>query len=168
MQRFAKYKFIIMLGAILGLSSCDKGFESLNVNPNASVTPNVDFLFTQSLLKGSLVYDRTYFYTSYLHCGNYIQHFSTAREIGGAGSGDKYGVNDLYQSFYFRYVYTNAVLTLGEIITATKAPEKAAENINKLSAARIWKVLLMQRITPERTGYTCLNTMHRRIFMLTC
>ncbi|PSL44767.1 SusD/RagB-like outer membrane lipoprotein [Chitinophaga niastensis] len=147
MQRFAKYKFIIILGAILGLSSCDKGFEALNVNPNASIMPNVDFMFTQSLLKGNLVYDRAYFYTSYLSCGNFIQHFSTAKEISGAGAGDKYGVNDFYQGFYYRYIYTNAILTLGEIITAAKVPEKAADNVNKLSAARIWKVLLMQRIT---------------------
>lgn len=147
MQRFARYKFILLLGAVLGLSSCDKGFEELNTNPNASTTPNVNFLFTQSLLKGNLVYDRTYFYTSYLHCGNYVQHFSIAKEIGGSGAGDKYAVNDFYQSFYYRYIYTNAILTLQEIITAIKTSPTAADNVNKLSAARIWKVLLMQRIT---------------------
>lgn len=147
MQRFARYKFILLLGAVLGLSSCDKGFEELNTNPNASTRPNVNFLFTQSLLKGNLVYDRAYFYTSYLHCGNYVQHFSIAKEIGGSGAGDKYAVNDFYQSFYYRYIYTNAILTLQEIITALKDPAIAADNVNKLSATRIWKVLLMQRIT---------------------
>ncbi|MBO9728774.1 MAG: SusD/RagB family nutrient-binding outer membrane lipoprotein [Chitinophaga sp.] len=146
MKRLARYKYIFLLGTVLGLSACDKGFEELNTNPNASTTPNVNFLFTQSLLKGNLVYDRTYFYTSYLHCGTYIQHFSIAKEIGGSGAGDKYAMNDFYQSFYFRYIYTNAILTLQEIITTLKTPARAAD-VNKLSAARIWKVLLMQRIT---------------------
>lgn len=143
MQRFARYKYIVLLMAALGLASCDSGFEKMNVNPNAAEKPNVDLLFTQSLLKGNLPYDRGYFYTSYLNCGNYIQHFATAKEIAGAGCGDKYAVNDFYQSFYFRYIYTNAITTLGEIINAAKAPEQ----VNKLSATRIWKVLLMQRIT---------------------
>jgi hypothetical protein len=147
MQRFARYKYIFLLGAVLGLSACDKGFEELNKNPNASTTPNVNYLFTQSLLKGGLVYDRTYFYTSYLHCGTFIQHFSIAKEIAGSGSGDKYAVNDRYQSFYYQYIYTNVILTVQEIINELNTPAKAAENVNKLSAARIWKVLLMQRIT---------------------
>ncbi|NSL85365.1 SusD/RagB family nutrient-binding outer membrane lipoprotein [Chitinophaga solisilvae] len=143
MLRFAKYKYILLLGAVLGFTSCDKGFEKMNVNPNAAENPNIDLLFTQSLLKGQLPYDRGYFYTSYLHCGTYIQHFSIAKEIGGAGAGDKYAVNDFYQSFYFRYIYTNAVTTLGEILMAATS----ADDVNKLAATRIWKVLLMQRIT---------------------
>ncbi|RBL89541.1 SusD/RagB family nutrient-binding outer membrane lipoprotein [Chitinophaga flava] len=143
MQRIARYKFILILGAVLGLSSCDKGFEALNVNPNASEKPNVDLLFTQSLLKGNLPLDRAYFFTSYLHCGTYIQHFAIAKEVAGSGAGDKYAVNDFYQSFYYRNVYTNTVTTLTEIIEAAKGPE----NVNKLSVARIWKALIMQRIT---------------------
>lgn len=143
MQRIARYKFIFLLGAVLGLSSCDKGFEALNVNPNASEKPNVDLLFTQSLLKGSMPLDRAYFFTSYLHCGNFVQHFAIAKEIAGAGSGDKYAVNDFYQGFYYRNIYTNAILTMEEIIAAAQTPE----TVNKLSAARIWKALLIQRIT---------------------
>ncbi|RAJ76732.1 SusD-like starch-binding protein associating with outer membrane [Chitinophaga dinghuensis] len=147
MQLFAKYKYIFLLGASMGLASCDKGFENLNTNPNASTTPNVNYLFSQSLLKGNLVYDRAYYYTSYLHCGTYVQHFSVAKEIGGSGCGDKYAVNDQYQGFYYRYVYPNSILTIQEIINACKDPKVAASSVNKLAAARIWKVLLMQRIT---------------------
>ncbi|MFB6454025.1 SusD/RagB family nutrient-binding outer membrane lipoprotein [Chitinophaga sp. Hz27] len=147
MQLFARYKYIALLGAALGLASCDKGFENLNKNPNASTDPNVNYLFSQSLLKGNLVYDRAYYYTSYLHCGTYIQHYAVAKDIGVSGSGDKYGVSDFYQGFYFRYVYPNSILTVQEIINACKDPKIAATSVNKLAAARIWKVLLMQRIT---------------------
>lgn len=143
MQRFAKYTFTLLLGASLGFSSCDKGFEQLNTNPNASTKPNVDYLFSQSILKGNYVYDRAYFYTSYITCGNFVQHFATAKELAGAGSGDKYGVHDQYQSFYFRYTYTNVLTTLKELDKAATAPEF----VNKRAAARIWKVMLIQRIT---------------------
>lgn len=139
MQRFAKYTFALLFG----LASCDKGFEEMNTNPNASTKPNVDYLFSQSILKGNYVYDRAYFYTSYITCGNFVQHFATAKELAGAGSGDKYGVHDQYQSFYFRYTYTNVLTTLKELDKAATAPEF----VNKRAAATIWKVMLIQRIT---------------------
>jgi hypothetical protein len=143
MQRFAKYTYALLLGAALGLAACDKGFSELNTNPNAPTAPDVDYMFSQSILKGNYVYDRAYFYTSYITCGNYVQHFATAKEISVAGSGDKYGVYDFYQSFYFRYTYTNVLTTLNELIRAAELPEL----VNKKSAARIWRVLIMQRIT---------------------
>lgn len=144
MQRIARYTYTLLLGAALGLTSCDKDFEELNTNPNASTEPNVDLLFSQSILKGNYVYDRVYFYTSYLTCGNYIQHFATGKEITVAGSGDKYGVYDFYQGFYFRYTYTNVLTTITELI---KAADKQPELVNKKAAARIWRVMIMQRIT---------------------
>lgn len=147
MQRLSKYKYLLLLGAALGLASCDKGFEELNTNPNASTTQNVDYMFSQALLKGSYVYDKAYYYTSYLFCGTYVQHFAVAKEIAGSGAGDKYGVSDFYQSFYYRFAYTNSILNVQEIIDANKAGKIAGTSVNKLSAARIWKVLLMQRIT---------------------
>ncbi len=143
MQRIARYTYALLLGAAMSLTSCDKGFTELNTNPNAPVVPDVDYMFSQSILKGNYVYDRAYFYTSYITCGNYVQHFSTAKEISVAGSGDKYGVYDFYQSFYFRYTYTNVLTTLRELIDAAQSPEL----VNKKSAARIWRVLIMQRIT---------------------
>ncbi|MGX5817157.1 SusD/RagB family nutrient-binding outer membrane lipoprotein [Chitinophaga lutea] len=143
MQRIARYTKALLIGAVLGIASCDKGFEEMNVNPNAPTAPNVDFLFSQSILKGNYVYDRAYFYTSYITCGNYVQHFATGKEISVAGSGDKYGVYDFYQSFYYRYTYTNVLTTLKELIRAAEAPEL----VNKKSAARIWRVLIMQRMT---------------------
>lgn len=137
------HKYILPVIVAAALTGCDKGFESLNTNPNASTVPQVDYLFTQSQLKGNYVYDRTYFYTSYLNCGNFIQHYATYKDVAGSGLGDKYGANDFYQGFYYRYIYTNAVNTVAEVIRNTQT----ANQINKQAAARIWKVLLMQRIT---------------------
>lgn len=143
MQRFNLLKYILVLCVTAGLTSCEKDFEEINTNPNASTKANVDYLFTQSLLEGNYVYDRNYFYTAYLGCGMYVQHFATYKDVAASGVGDKYGVNDFYQGFYFRFIYTNAINNLTEAIRAAEAPDR----INKRSAARIWRVLLMQRIT---------------------
>jgi hypothetical protein len=157
MQRFAKYTLVLLLG----LASCDKGFEQLNTNPNASVKPNVDYLFSQSILKGNYVYDRAYFYTSYLTCGNYVQHFATAKELAGAGSGDKYGVHDQYQSFYFRYTYTNVLTTLKELDKAATAPEfvnkEPLQNMEGAADPAYHRPLWRCAIQPGQPGW------HRRI-----
>lgn len=144
MQRITKYTYALLLGATMGLASCDKGFEEMNTNPNASTKPNVDYLFSQSILQGNYVYDRVYFYTSYITCGAFVQHFSFAKEVTLAGSGDKYGQVDTYQGQYFRFAYTNVLTTLHELIrTADANPDL----VNKAAAARIWRVLIQQRIT---------------------
>lgn len=143
MLRYSKYISSLLLVAAIALTGCDKNFESINTNPNASTNAQIDYLFTQSQLKGSYVYDRCYFYTSYLNCGDFIQHFATYKDVSGSGVGDKYGANDFYQGFYYRYIYTNAINTVGEVIRNAKDPAL----VNKVAVARIWKVLLMQRIT---------------------
>lgn len=142
MKRNNWLQYIWVLSLAAALSACDKDFEEINTNPNASTKPNPDYLFSQSLLRGNYVYDRNYFYTSYLNCGMFVQHFATFKEAAGAGVGDKYGANDFYQGFYFRYIYNNVLNTLGEALRALKP-----EEVNKIAMARIWRVLLVQRIT---------------------
>ncbi len=144
MQRITKYTYALLLGASMGLASCDKGFEEMNTNPNASTKPNVDFLFSQSILQGNYVNDRVYFYASYLTCGAFVQHFSFAKDVTLAGSGDKYGQVDAYQGQYFRFAYTNVLTTIFELLRAT---EGKPELVNKAASARIWRVLIQQRIT---------------------
>ena len=46
-------KYLLILTTFLVLQSCDKNFEELNQNPNQSLTINPEYLFSQSLLKGS-------------------------------------------------------------------------------------------------------------------
>jgi len=143
MPRFKLYHSILALGLLSGLVSCDKDFEKVNTNPNASTNPNPDYLFSQSILRGNYVYDRSYFYTSYLGASMYVQHFATYRDVNGSGVGDKYGLSDQYQGFYFLYLYPNVLNTLNEAI---RASEKAGL-VNKIAAARIWRVLQFQRLT---------------------
>lgn len=143
MPRLKIYHSILALGLLAGLSSCDKDFEEVNTNPNASTSANPDLLFSQAILKGNYVLDRAYFYTSYLGASMYIQHFANYKDASLAGMGDKYGVNDLYQGFYFTYLYPNVLENLRQCMEGAQK----AGHVNKVATARIWRVLHFQRLT---------------------
>ncbi|NML20074.1 SusD/RagB family nutrient-binding outer membrane lipoprotein [Pseudoflavitalea sp. G-6-1-2] len=143
MPRLKIYHGILALGLMGGLTSCDKDFEEINTNPNASTEANANLLFSQSLLRGQYVQDRTYFYTSYLLAGNYVQHYSTTKDATQSGVGNKYGYDDRFHGAYFNTIYTNVLNNLTESINAAKK----AGHVNKVSAARIYRVLLFQRLT---------------------
>jgi hypothetical protein len=51
-KNFRKYS-IMLLTACIGLQACDKGFEAMNTNPNASANLTPAFVFTKSLLDGA-------------------------------------------------------------------------------------------------------------------
>lgn len=143
MPRFKIYHSILALGLMAGFSSCDKDFEEVNTNPNASTNPNADYLFSQAILRGNYIYDRAYFYTSYLNAGMYVQHYATYKDVNGSGVGDKYGLSDQYHGFYFLYLYPNVLNTLNESI---RAAEKQGLT-NKVATGRIWRALQFQRLT---------------------
>lgn len=143
MPRFKIYHGILALGLMGGLSSCDKDFEEINTNPNASTEANANLLFSQSLLRGQYVQDRTYFYSSYLLAGNYVQHYATYKDVTQSGIGDKYGYDDRFHGIYFNTIYTNVLNNLTESINAAKK----SNHVNKVAAARIYRVLLFQKLT---------------------
>ncbi len=123
MPRFKLYHSILALGLLGGLSSCDKDFEEINTNPNASTVANPDLLFSQAILKGNYVLDRTYFYTSYLGAGMYVQHFANYKDASLAGMGDKYGINDLYQDFISRTSIPTCWKTCGSAWKPRRRPD---------------------------------------------
>jgi len=128
------------LTASLLLSSCDKGFEELNTNPNAVTDPVMDNLFSYSIVKtagtgyenhrGNLIY-----------CGAMIQHFASLQTY---WSGDKYLYNAPYTDAYFETAYQNHVKEPEQIIALTK---NDAAMSNQYNIARIWRVFAYHRIT---------------------
>ncbi|MCE6989451.1 SusD/RagB family nutrient-binding outer membrane lipoprotein [Dyadobacter sp. CY323] len=136
-------KLIYAAPLALMLNSCDNGFEEMNVDPNkySEVVPG--YLFTRSQLDGV---STNFTGAAYLTIGQSMQHFATYKEVPAAG--DK----------YFNYTYSTgnwnayagtlqgqgAVVAIQQIIDATK--ENAAD-VNKLSAARIWKAYIFHRLT---------------------
>lgn len=129
---------IAVVVALNLLASCDAGFEDLNQNPDAYSEIIPEFLFTKAQLDAVNV---SYFGTAALTIGGSMQQFATYKEV--PASGDKY-FNDTYSKAYFTSIYPNAVNEIQEIIGATS---ENPEDVNKLSAARIWRAYIFHHIT---------------------
>jgi hypothetical protein len=137
------FRLLYLAPVALLFSACDKGFEEMNVNPNASIEVVPGFLFTRAQL---VTVSNNFTGAAYLTIGGSMQHFATYKEVPGAG--DKY-FNYSYSTgswalFGGDPVSAGAVIDMNQVITAVS---KLPADINKLSAARIWKAYLYHRLT---------------------
>lgn len=125
------------------LSSCDKGFEEMNVDPNkyAEVIPG--YLFTRSQLDGV---STNFTGAAYLTIGQSMQHFATYKEV--LAAGDKYFNFGYSTGNWSAYAGTGA--GQGAVISVRQVIDAVSTNpadVNKLSAARIWKAYIFHRLT---------------------
>ncbi len=141
MNKFLKLSYMAAMAAFI--SSCDKNFEEMNVNPNASTEVVPGFLFTRTQLA---TVSNNFTGAAYLTIGGSMQHFATYKEVPGAG--DKYFTFSYSQGSWALYggdpATAGAVIDVLQVIDAVKT---SPDNINKLSAARIWKAYLFHRLT---------------------
>ena len=142
-----KLIYVAVMG-VLALQACDKGFEEMNTNPDASPNAQPEFLFSKALMDGvSGGYGTTittWYSTSMVCAGGAIQHYATYKDV--PGLGDKYYFQQgSYPYAYFENTYPGAVNEVNSVINALQ--QNAAVNVNKLSIARIWRVYIMHRIT---------------------
>ncbi len=131
---------LLMAGLLAGLTACDKGFEQMNINPDASSTITPAYVFTKAQLDAL---NNSYYSTGVLASGGSIQHFATYKDV--PAIGDKYYFQQgTYPYDFFQNGYPNAVNEISEVIRAVSTD---ANQVNLLSAARIWRVYVMHRIT---------------------
>jgi len=129
------YKFGIGLLTCLVLQSCDKGFEDLNVNPDASSTINADFVFTKA---------------QYDAVGNMItglqgtmQYTTSYNDV--ASWGSKYIFNQGTAPYtVFSNAYVNEINEIEEVV---RSLEKDPAQSNKLAIAKIWRVYCYSKVT---------------------
>ncbi|MDF9796396.1 hypothetical protein OKW21_001659 [Catalinimonas alkaloidigena] len=129
--------FFASLLAIL-LPACDDGLAELNENPDAYSDIVPEFLFTKAQLDAV---DISYFGTAALTIGGSMQQFATYKEVPAAG--DKY-FNDGYSKSYFSVAYPTAVNEIEEVLLSVS---EDAEDVNKRSVARIWRVYIFHHLT---------------------
>nr|WP_198555297.1 SusD/RagB family nutrient-binding outer membrane lipoprotein [Siphonobacter sp. SORGH_AS_0500] len=129
------YKIYACLLVLTALQSCDKGFEALNTNPDASSTINGDYVFTKA---------------QYDAVGNMItglqgtmQYTTSYNDV--AGWGSKYIFNQGTAPYaVFSSAYTKELNEMGEIV---RAFEKDPALVNKLAIAKIWQVYCFSKVT---------------------
>ena len=126
--------------AILFFSSCDKGFEEMNKNPNAYTEPVVGNLFTTSLIRtaGTGTPDRNR--TNIKYFAGTMQYMAS---LGTNWSGDKNFENGQFGDF-FETAYSVHIKELRQVIAITK---DKPDQVNLNAIANIWWVFAMHRVT---------------------
>ncbi len=137
-------KLFYFFPLVLLSTSCDHGFEEMNVNPNASVTVVPGYLFTRAQLAAV---SNNFTGGAYHTIAGAMQHFSTYKEVPAAG--DKYFNYTQSTGNWGMYGGTDlatqgAVIDIEQVIDAVS---KVPADINKLSTARIWRVYMYHRLT---------------------
>ncbi|TWR29188.1 SusD/RagB family nutrient-binding outer membrane lipoprotein [Mucilaginibacter pallidiroseus] len=133
-KNLLKYITVCLAGGML-LQSCDKNFEALNTNPNASPNPTPAYVFTKAQLDGAgdvlnLLHGTMQYTTSY-------------NDV--AGFGAKYVLAQSQQSWtVFNNAYPKEINEITQVINAVKANP---DQINLLSAARVWRAYCFSRVT---------------------
>jgi hypothetical protein len=133
-RKLLKY-LTVCLTACLGLQACDKNFDVINTNPNASATPTPAFVFTKALLDGAgdvlqLLHGTMQYTTSY-------------NDV--AGFGAKYVLSQSQQSWtVINNAYPREINEIQQVIGQVNTNP---EQVNLLSTARIWRVYCFSRVT---------------------
>lgn len=139
-RKFTSMTLKIGVMAFLLLSSCDDGFEEMNVDPNAYNEPVISNLFTFSLIRtaGTGTADRNR--VNIKHVSGIMQYMASLNTF---WYGEKYIYHDQGGN-YFENAYENHLKELQQIFPVV---EEDPELVNHYAMARIWRVFIMHRIT---------------------
>lgn len=130
-----QYALILALLFCLPLASCDKGFEEMNTNPNASPVVNPEFTFTKAQLDGAA--------NALILLQGTMQYTTSFNDV--AGFGAKYVLSQRSASYL---AFTNAYpKEINEIISVINTVKDNPAQSNLLAASRIWKAYIFSRLT---------------------
>lgn len=144
MQKYIRKYAGALSGALvlLSLQSCDKGYKSLNVNPDAVTSPTPQYVFTLSQYEGA-GYNGHYGSSGSDFLLGTMQYTTSYNDV--AGFGSKYISSQVTQSAAaFSAAYPDEINELGIVIKAVK---DNASQVNLLAAARIWRVYCFSKLT---------------------
>lgn len=129
-------QIIYILSVFCLFASCDNGkLADLNVDPNAANTINPGYLFANTQLEVS---NRAW-QTEVICCAMMSGQMASLETY---YTGDKYVLNQTYATAMWD-LYTGTVKKLVNLKRDLTAPE----DVNKLSAVRIWSALVFSKIT---------------------
>jgi hypothetical protein len=130
------------LVAALFLSSCDKGFEEMNKNPNQFVEPVLGSLFSYTVVRTAGSGDGNTLYPNDKTAGCWVQYFASLNTF--QWTGDKYVKKDSYDGGLFGATIGGELKEAQQLIHLTKDDPKLS-NLHHVS--RIWRVYIMHRPT---------------------
>jgi len=128
--------------AVLFLSSCDKGFEEANKNPNAFVDPVLNSVFTFNVITTAGNGDNNTLYPNDKTAGCWVQYFASLNTF--QWTGDKYVKKDSYDGGLQLSVCGTELKECQQLINLTKDDPKKS---NLYNISRIWRVYILHRGT---------------------
>lgn len=132
----------IALALALGMGSCNKNLESINIDPNHFPAENMDF---KLLFTATQVYTAGTDYESWrnslIYCSTMMQHLASLQDY---WNGDKYTYSAGYNAAYWDREFPNAVTNIEEVVNHYKGDSTAT---NAYNIARIMRVVVYQRLT---------------------
>ncbi len=147
--------------AVLLLTSCDKGFEEMNKNPNAYIEPVIGNLFTTSVIRtaGTGTNDRNR--TNIKYFAGTMQYMATLTLF---WSGDK-NLEQGQHGDLFNTIYGTHLKELQQAIAET---EGNPDLVNHHAIANIWRVFILHRATDmygdvpySEAGLGYINGIHK-------
>jgi hypothetical protein len=130
-------KYLSIIGVLL-FTSCDKGFEDLNKNPNAYVTPDVNSIFSLSevLMNGQNFENHR---ANLIYTSEIVQHLASF-----GYPGDKYTYVPEWSGAFFGSSFSGGIKETTQLLNILSDD---AENVNKRSAVRIIRAYIFHRLT---------------------
>ena len=134
------WKYFVLGLVAVSAVSCDKGFEELNVNPNAPTIANPDQLFTEALIINAGQFN-TAVNTEQWSLQVWTQMMA---DINGINVGSGYNYDGGWNDQLWAEWYTRVLSPCSQIIRLT---EDDPFLVNKTAIARILRAYAFQRIT---------------------
>ena len=133
--------FLVAFGLLFFTTSCDDGFADINTNPTQAIdiNPNFQFTFAQLRTSGGR-YEN--WRAGLIYSSMMIQHLAATC---GYWTGDKYTYNGGYNSSLIDRAYSEQVKDIVDLINTLEGGEVGDQTM--LGMARIWKVVIFQRLT---------------------
>src|SRR5690606_35229423 len=132
------YLRVGIIAAML-FSSCDKGFEAMNKNPNAYTEPVINSLFSSAVLRAAGVSAPQ---VNNKQAGTFMQYYASLNAP--QWTGDKYLFSNNYNNRLWEVTYP---VTLRDIVDLLSLTKDQPDQMNQYQIVRILKVYVMHRIT---------------------
>lgn len=121
---------------VLFLTSCDKGFEEMNENPNAYTEPVLSSLFSGIVIRAASPDDQS------KNAGCFIQYFASLNP--GQWPGQNYVYKQNYNDGHWDDAFSKPNKETAQLINLTK---EDPELVNHYNIARIMRVWILLRVT---------------------
>ena len=134
--------FILLIFLSLFPSSCDKGFEEMNKNPNAYTEPVLGSMFSAALIRHAGTGDNNALDPNAKQAGCWVQYFASMQPV--EWYSEKYLWRQGYYDRFFSAVYSTE---LKEVMILMDKTKNNPDLVNLYNIARIHKVSIIHRCT---------------------